>query len=837
MFKRRSFNYFLAAFTVTILIACVGFYVIKVWPFGDNMAMIADAVHQYLPFFTELKRKLSGGGSLLYSMSGGFGYDFWTTFAYYLSSPWNLLLVFVPVERVCDFMGVLILIKMGLCSGMLSMYLHKRNPRAAYLPIAFGCAYGLSAYVVGYYFNLMWLDSVAVFPMVMYGIERITQGRRGWVYGVSLAYGIWCNYYIGFMLCVFSCLYFLVQTVSFGRAAWYKIRTFILYSLLAGGVCAVLLMPAYAGLGMTEASESDLGGLPGLAENFYDSFVGIMERHLPGTTPINLSETQRGLNVYCGTFAILGIFLYLFNDKITKRERILMTALAGLLLLSFVCPVLNYMWHGFHRQNGIPNRFAFIYVCLVLTMAFDGISGVRERNILRVIVPMSLCAVFIGILLYFGDVKDNAVEALILLFFYSFFLLMAKYVTFKFFSCLAWTLILVEIGYHLCCGMISNGSYGKNSLLSDMRSYESMMSMYAKEGFCRSEVDRQYMRNISICAGANSVVMFNSTMKSSVTDFCSSMGMEARTNKNGYYGVTSLMNDVFGIRYVASPERNGQLYGMKEVAAYGPLSLYENPTALSLGFMVDDSILEWSPSTTKNPLENQNDFVQLATGEKPLYQLGYVVNLLNEKKENIPIPDGMQTYLCIDDDVESIKIETPEYSREIKDYNAFIYPINRIGDSADASVTALTGNGRQFIRAEVYYCDNDSYQETVEKLAKEQMQNVSFRNNGITGNIKVEEDGMLFMTVPYDEGWSVKVDGERMDTYCIGDVFTGIRMLPGIHHVEMDYTPKGFWVGSAISVMSLIIFFIFQTRRFQYATDQRHSRRKRRRCARTYPQY
>lgn len=54
-------------------------------------------------------------------------------------------------------------------------------------------------------------------------------------------------------------------------------------------------------------------------------------------------------------------------------------------------------------------------------------------------------------------------------------------------------------------------------------------------------------------AGGNSIVLFNSTMKETITDFMGSLGLEARMNKTGYSGATKLVNDILGIRYLLTP--------------------------------------------------------------------------------------------------------------------------------------------------------------------------------------------------------------------------------------------------------------------------------------------
>ena len=214
--RHTGVYYFLIGMLIPTILAGAGFIVIGLWPFGDGTALIIDSLHQYLPFYTEYHEKLTTGGSLLYSFSAGLGYNFWATWAYYLASPLNFLIALVPTANVCDFMDLMILLKIGLCGGTMTWYLHRRNTRSFALSVAFGTMFALSSFLIGYYFNLMWLDSVAMLPLCMCGIERIcgivenrtlTDASDGRLYGVALCCGIWCNYYIGFMLCIFSVLY------------------------------------------------------------------------------------------------------------------------------------------------------------------------------------------------------------------------------------------------------------------------------------------------------------------------------------------------------------------------------------------------------------------------------------------------------------------------------------------------------------------------------------------------------------------------------------------------------------------------------------------------------
>lgn len=103
--KAQGWRFFLAGFFLTVLITGIGFACLTVWPFGDKTVLIIDSLHQYLPFYTDMHNKLVNGGSLLYSFSGGLGYNFWSTYAYYLASPLNFLMVLIPTANVWRFYG------------------------------------------------------------------------------------------------------------------------------------------------------------------------------------------------------------------------------------------------------------------------------------------------------------------------------------------------------------------------------------------------------------------------------------------------------------------------------------------------------------------------------------------------------------------------------------------------------------------------------------------------------------------------------------------------------------------------------------------------------------
>lgn len=818
--KSRRFRaklYFLGGFGATAVTVLAGFIAYGVWPFGDKTVLIVDSLHQYLPFYTDFQDKLANSESLLFSFAGGLGYNFWSTIAYYLASPFNFLMAFIPKENVCDFMDWSILIRVAFCGGCFSWYLHDRDRSRKYLPVVFGMFFALNNYILGYYFNLMWIDSIAVLPFILKGIERITEEKDGKMYCLSLFYALWCNYYIGFMLCIFSCLYFLVRHVSntgftFGRLLRSGLR-FTWYSLLSGGMAAMMLLPAFMGLSL---SESVQGNKFPTAIKFYTTLGDMLEQHLAFLEPINISSSQVGLNVYCGMLTILCAVLYLFQKRRYLRERIAHLMLIILFLLSFAINYLNYIWHGFHIQNGLPNRFAFLYIAVLLIMAYDALEDLKQYHFLKLLIAFGLTTGFFVWRWFRPERETQDFEYLISLGFlllYFTLLLIARYTNFRNGTVLSGILtvvVLVEAASNGIYGMLCDGGVTRSMYLADQFSYQELMKgKKEEEGFFRSEVDRQRMRNVTMFVGGNAFVMFNSTMQSSFVDFCDAIGVEARTNKNGYLGVTRLMNDVFGIRYLASPSKKADsMYGFEKIGEDGELALYQNEQALSLGFMVDDRILEWIINQME-PLDVQNDFVQLATGHDPIFVLDRYIDMENGENYAIKIPEKKQVYLCLDTRIEKLTLNTPEYEKHFDDYNDHLYPIFQTEKENLADFTSeLKSSQTGTVEAQVYTCPDSAYMEVHDILARNQLENVVVDGNQISGKIHVDHAGTLLFSMPHDPGWHVLVNGQETETYKVGDTLLGIHLDEGDFDIQMKFVPLGLTPGSILSLVCAALFLM-----------------------------
>lgn len=809
--KRRRKNCYIWGFGIPVLTMIVAFAVNQVFPFGDHGVLIIDSLHQYLPFFTEFHEKLAGSESLLYSFGGGLGFNFWATISYYLSSPLNFLVALFPKENMMDVMALFIVLKIGFCGFTMTYYLTAKDKGRTYFPIMFGTMFALSSFMIGYYFNLMWLDSIAMLPLIMLGIDRIVEGKDGRMFCLSLFYGLYCNYYIGFMLCFFSCLYFLAQWISAKEYSVQKIGTSCLrfgwYALLSGGMAAIMLLPAYLALGITESVES---GFPETIKLFVDD-LSQMTSQFAFVEPINIADDQIGVNAFCGTVTLIFAVLYALDKKTRLKERLAKLLLCVFLYASFDVNILNFIWHGFHTQNGLPNRFAFIYIAMLLVIGYDVVRHLRRLSWKRILPSAFLPIAFVAFCWY-KNLGEREVYVymltMILLIIYGALLLAYRFRLLRelTFRTMLMSLGIAEMTATAIFGVCMNGTVGRSTYLEDQKAYEELMEAAGDDSFFRSDIDSTRMRNENMFMGANGVVLFSSTMPAATVDLCKSLGMEARTNKNGYNGLTKLVNDIFNVKYVVSRTDAESLYQMDKADYAEPLNLYQNSGALSIGFMVNKDVKDWDISYGE-PTDVQNDFVALATGHDPIYSLNQSVEMEDGGTYNLILPAGNQVYLDVTAAVEKIEITTPQYVKSYDKYNDHLYDLGSFEEDTLATVTCTFKEGQTgTVQANVYICSEEAYGEVHDSLASSQLETTVCTDGKIEGSIQADQDGTLMLSVPYDTGWKVEVDGAEVETYPVGEALTGIDLTEGTHTVSMDYTPEGLWAGSLLTFLCTALY-------------------------------
>ncbi len=190
----RKWNYTALAFAFPFVGMLIVMLIGQYSPFGKYSMLYSDMYHQYFPFFKEFRRTLLSGESLLYNWSVGLGMDYLGLYAYYLSSPLNLLSILVPEKWVLGFFSMLVPIKLGLASMFFALFLKKIFNKNDISLTLFGSFYGLCAWALGYQWNVMWLDTFALLPLFVLGIISLLRDKKFVLYTITLFLSVFSNY-------------------------------------------------------------------------------------------------------------------------------------------------------------------------------------------------------------------------------------------------------------------------------------------------------------------------------------------------------------------------------------------------------------------------------------------------------------------------------------------------------------------------------------------------------------------------------------------------------------------------------------------------------------------
>ena len=177
--------------------------------FGKNTVLRMDLYHQYGPLYAELYDRIVNGYSLVYSWTSGLGGAFLGNLYNYCCSPFALIILLTGHQNMPEAIAIMIMLNAILSAMTFTYYVNKTTGKIHRMSIGFGLLYTFSGYFVAYSWNIMWLDAMAVFPLVILGIEKIIQKNKPGLYVVAMTYTMITNYYMAYMVCILSVLYFL----------------------------------------------------------------------------------------------------------------------------------------------------------------------------------------------------------------------------------------------------------------------------------------------------------------------------------------------------------------------------------------------------------------------------------------------------------------------------------------------------------------------------------------------------------------------------------------------------------------------------------------------------
>lgn len=860
--------------TTVLATACIAviYVIFSVFPFGSITVMRMDLYHQYGPLFAELYDRIVEHKSLLYSWITGGGSSFLGNYLNYLSSPLSFLIFLFDKEDISYAITFIVALKCILSATSFSYYLKKSFNKDNYFLSAFGILYAFSAYFLAYYWNVMWLDAMIMLPLIALGIEKIFKTGDIKLYTVSLVILFFANYYMGYMCCIFAVLYFFVCFINtysndgkLNENAVYKKKystkalmnnvfinrgvKFAFASIIAALICAITLVPVFM---ILKNSSATSGTFPQTFKSYFDLLDLITSHFALLETTIRSSGDNVLPNIYTGILTFILLPLFLVNNKIKLKEKATYVVLIIFFVFCFNNNCAEYIWHAFHFPNDLPYRYSYMYSFIIAVMGYKTIlnfKGIKVKDIaytgLAIISFVIICQKFLT-----NKMTNSTIYATIIfvaLWCGFLFLLKNKNAQKK-------TVSFVLVTFILCETIIS--SIVGLPLNQDNKNYKENYKTYTDainyidnkdSGFYRTELCYLNTRMDPAYYGYNGISVFSSMAYESYSQLQSSLGMQSnKVNSYTYNTQTPVYNMMFNIKYLIQTDvslaPSSNLYKKIYTTSDKKSNVYESKYNLPIAYCVNSKIDDWV-TDEGNPFEIQSDFVKLATGysnlfkpveynstdfdavsgddvtENGTYWLEKSDSSSNYGTETVslsPTIDGNLYLYVKSSDLKTITVNSEKVSditQSMEDAYILDLGYHNKGDevlvSLDASKMESESTSFDFY---CYTADDTVVKNMYNSLAGNSLNVESYSDTTIKGTVNAKENCYLYSSIPYDDGWSVYVDGKKAETFEIGGTLLAIELTPGQHKIEYKYFPVGFLYGiiiSAVTVFGLCVFYIY----------------------------
>ncbi len=645
--------YLAAAFFVPLVLMYLIYIGMEVFPFGKNSVLVLDLNGQYVYYFEYFREIIHGDASLLYSWTRSLGGEFLGIFAYYLCSPFTLIVALLPKTMMTEALLLLILAKVGMCGMTMAYYLKKSRGVSSFTAVLFGTMYALCAYGVIQAMNTMWIDAMYLLPLVLLGCERLISGKNPALYCIALAILMLTNYYIGFMVCIFLVLYFFYYYFSqndlklsgFLRAG----LRFALYSLIAAAIASILLIPAYYGLTFGKTTFQDTN---------YDfmqrfDFLDFLTKFLPASYDTVRPE---GLPVvYSGLLTLLFAPLFFIAPGISNREKVWSGLMCVVLVMSMNASTVDIFWHGLSKPNWLNYRYSFMLCFFLIMMAaqayqrFEGVlsdrfaekrhgdtaplPGTRIAYKSLLVVGMALFAMIIMIQKEDYEYIDDLNCIWVSLAFLGGYLIALHPI-----SCGRARDVGKAFLMAICCGELFVAGLSDlvaldyDVVFSNRQPYADFMARFRPavedtlaedDGLYRMEKTVHRKVNDNMALGIRGISHSTSDLNAAVIKYLGELGYASRSHWSKYLGGTPVSDALIGIKYLIAEEEVSSLY--TEVAAYGGeedgLYVYENPYTMGIVNTVSSALYDYDPEEDTTPFRRLNDLVTFMLGEEETVEL------------------------------------------------------------------------------------------------------------------------------------------------------------------------------------------------------------------------
>ncbi|MTV81045.1 YfhO family protein [Lactobacillus sp. CRM56-3] len=837
-------------------------------PFGSSTLLTVDLGQQYVDFFAYFRHTLLAHPSgFFYTFQKALGGEMFGVWTYYLLSPFNLILLLFSDHNLPTAIFWLTVLKYG-AAGLSFAWLLLKTKVQKHLPVlAFSTSYALMGWMIANQLNLMWLDAIIILPLIIWGVIRLIDTGKIRTYVGWLAALLIINYYMAFMVCLFTGLFFIWYWLSNSadfKAAVASLRRFVIGSLLAAGIAAITLLPTWYSLSIskTQYTQTDWSFkfeyFPPkmLAKFFLGSF--------------NFNQMPKGTpNLFIGSLMVLGALFFFLQRNRKPLTRWVGLAITAILALSLCFEPLDLLWHGLQFPIWYPYRFSFVVSFWLVWLAANALQPEFVPKLWQLGAVTGICAVVVAYVwlnlkqFSFLDQSQMLIGTLLLVAATCLIALPDKRPWFYQLAFVCFVIIEMSSNAATSLNRISYVTEPEYQNYQRVLATQSNRVTSADHGWYRMTPTFMRTKNDPLSGQFNGGSVFSSTLEKSMPTFMGDVGEPDGDGFVTYTNGTLLTDSLLNMRYIMNQQTTGgelsnpdinsvstraDLVDYKPIRKDGLITTYRNPYALPVGFLANSQILSLE-NTTKDPTQYQANLWAALTGnarDRHLFSAQNFDRVVFDnvrqqtkltgailQKTNLIKPGNITFYftpktndafyLTLGSNLIDSNVSISLNGRPLAQYPTYRNTIVvNIADHQKGQQVKLQLHLKKSTlwlqNFTLYQLNNQQFKAGQQKLAAHPMTVTHHSQSRITGKIKVNQaSATLMTTIPYAKGWHVTVDGKTVQPKRVAGIFTALKLGRGTHTIRFSYWPPLLNLGILISVLSLMICsaYIYWHRRHQ----------------------
>lgn len=774
-FKNAAFYAACFVFSVALFIALAAAG--HIYPFGDNSFLADDLKYQYIDFFSWFRRVLLGEANLRYSFSQGLGMNTWGLYSYYLASPFNLLCALFPQDKLTLFVFIISALKLGCIHISSAWFLQKRfalpKPPAFLLSLSFT----FCSWTVSNLRNPLWIDCLILLPICAYGCYELIRKQKMIRLTIATALNIMFCWYTAYICILFLCIFVLVEFVDYVAEEGFSWKLMLDRALrFAGAMMLGLLLSAWTFLPTILAMVKG-GPVQALSSLFKTNPKSLIRGFIPGMWANDGITPQ----FYCGVIIMLLAVSLLFNRKVSVKTRATTLVATTILVASSVLSPLEYIWCGMRVPNGFYSRTAFLLSFLTMWAAGYALQTLKDQ-------PRS----------------HRVYRPAVIL------------------SLLALTAIELFVNAHGMWNQLYAGYSEDANTTYVATASDTITAIQEQDSTSFYRIDRTTTRadsaalNEGLALGYNQLSSYSSANNPQAIALLNSLGYSSVGEFSTRYAEPILAVDaLLGVKYAIAEQVPAGYVAMPKPGDTAS-AVYENPYVLNLGVAASKDIQNCTLEG-ENPFEKQNDLYSKILGHKvELYteiDATKTAGSQDAKQWSVTVPAGSIGYLYINKDANAGSYWPVALTIDHRTINneawRFDNNIRQIADASDAqsshTVSLEVAEGYTDMPQDnepVFYALNlEVFEQIIDELKTSQFVPAVFEDGKVEGEYTAENDGNLLLSVPYDDSWSVTINGAAAELTPAADKgMSCLSVQKSTNNIVMTYKTPGALAGLAVSL-------------------------------------